>query len=253
MLKKRVIPILLLKGNRLVKGKNFTNHIDTGNPSTAIRVYSAQDADELIFINIERKTDSFDNLTNLLREAAKECFMPLTVGGGISNLSQIESLIASGADKVILTTAARDSPDLISKAAALFGSQAIVVGLDYKILDNRPCLHSECGSSLSSVDFYKFVSELASLGAGELYLSSISRDGAMSGYDLDTAKSIKDLTQLPIILSGGAGNFMHLADALNLTNVSAVACASLFHFGDNNPIRARSYLRMQGIPMRKLK
>ena len=253
LLKKRVIPTLLLKENRMVKGKKFNDYRDTGNPKTAVRIYSAQDADELIFIDILRNQSSKDNLLKFVNEVSTECYMPLTAGGGIKNENDISDLVRAGADKVIINTSAYDNPKFIINAVNQFGSQCIVVGIDYKQVGSKRKVFIDCGKKETLQNPYDYAKIVEQLGVGEIYLNSIDLDGTMSGYDLDLIQKISDNLSIPVIASGGAGNFLHLVELFSKTNVAAAACASLFHFGDNNPIRARSYLKNMKIPMRNLK
>lgn len=253
MLKKRVIPMLLLREGRMVKGVQFSNFRDTGNPSTAVRIYSAQDADELVFLDIESGLHSRQALIEIVRTAATECFMPLAAGGGIRSINDVRELLLAGADKVVTTTAAVTDPDLISRIAERFGSQCVVAGIDYRVGSEGARVWIRCGTEATELDPIQHAINLVVLGAGEILLNAIDRDGMMQGYDLEMARKVADAVPVPVIVSGGAGNFMHLADLLRDTATSGAACASLFHFGDNNPIRARSYLRNLGIPMRVLK
>ncbi len=251
MLKKRIIPLLLLSKARLVKGMQFTHFRDTGDPVSAARIYNAQNADELIFLDIDanRHGSSFDVLESTVKRIATECFMPLTVGGGIDTVDKIRRLLLAGADKVAITTAAHTHPDLINEAASLFGRQCIVVGLDIK----QQQLYTHCASKPATRTLADFVIDMTTRGAGEFLVHSIENDGMMAGYDLEIVNEVRCYTDRPLIVAGGAGTFMHLVDAFKQTNVDAVACASLFHFGDNNPIRARSYLLNQNIPMKLTK
>lgn len=251
MLKRRVIPVLLLRDGRMVKGRQFREFRDTGNPATAIRIYSAQDADELVFLDIQGGGRT--ELLRVLREASKECFMPLAAGGGVTSVDEVRELVAAGADKVVITTQSVVRPQLITEVARQFGAQCVVAGIDFRREESGPKVWIRSGSERTELDPVEHARRLVQLGAGEIFLNSIDRDGMMEGYDLDMAAKLADAVTVPVILCGGAGHFMHLAEALQKTGVSAVACASLFHFGDNNPIRARSYLRNQKIEMRRLK
>lgn len=253
MLKKRVIPVLLLRDGRMVKGVRFSDYRDTGNPKTAVRIYSAQDADELVFLEIQASAQSRRALLDILREAATECFMPLAAGGGIQSIEDVRELLLAGADKVVVTTAAVTQPKLLTEIAERFGSQCLVAGIDYRRGADGERVWICCGTEATDLDPVSHAQQLVSLGAGEILLNSIDRDGTMQGYDLDMAERIASLVPVPVIVSGGAGNFMHLAEVLKDTQASAAACASIFHFGDNNPIRARSYLRNLDIPSRTLK
>jgi cyclase len=253
MLKKRIIPILLLANGRMVKGKQFKNYRDTGDPRSASRIYNAQYADELVFIDINASNENRGALLEIVSEAASECFMPLSVGGGISSIDEIQALLLTGADKVIITTAAFKNPFLIQKAAKVFGSQCITVGIDYRGSGKDSKVWIKSGMEATDLHPAEHAKNLAKLGAGEIFLNSIDRDGMMMGYDLDIASEIAKSVSIPVVVCGGAGNFNHLEEAFQKTCVSAVACASLFHFGDNNPIRARSHLRNLGIPLRVVK
>ena len=256
MLKKRVIPVLLLSAGRMVKGKQFESFRDTGKPNSAVRIYSAQDADELVFLDVEasrNKSNNQDSLISFIHSAAEECFMPLAAGGGVDSLEKVRELILAGADKVVINSAAVKDPALITKATEKFGNQSIVAGIDYKTSVNGSKVWIESGTIATELDPIEHAQNLVKLGAGEIFLNSIDRDGMMEGYDMITANNIAKAVSVPVIVCGGAGNFMHLADLLSKTEASAAACASLFHFGDNNPIRARSYLRNLGIPMRDLR
>lgn len=253
MLKKRVIPVLLLRDGRMVKGRRFADYRDTGNPKTAVRIYSAQDADELVFLDIQASLESRQALVEILREAATECFMPLAVGGGIRTLEDVRELLRAGADKVVVTTASVTHPQLLVEIVERFGSQSLVAGIDYRYEQASARVWIRCGTERTELDPVEHAVRLAELGAGEILLNSIDRDGSMEGYDLELAEEVAQAVSIPVIACGGAGNFMHLADLLKGTQVSAAACASIFHFGDNNPIRARSYLRNMDVPMRRLK
>ena len=253
MLKKRVIPVLLLRDGRMVKGVGFANYRDTGNPKTAVRIYSAQDADELVFLDIQASLQSRKALVDILRDAATECFMPLAAGGGICSIEDVRELLRAGADKVVLTTAAVTHPQLLAEIADRFGTQSLVAGIDYRYEGDLAKVWIRCGTVRTELDPIAHAVRLAELGAGEIFLNSIDRDGVMEGYDLSLAEKIAQAVGIPVIVCGGAGNFMHLADLLRGTQASGAACASIFHFGDNNPIRARSYLRNLDVPMRVLK
>lgn len=253
MLKKRVIPVLLLRDGRMVKGVQFANYRDTGNPRTAVRIYSAQDADELVFLDIQGSLASRKALVEVVRDAAQECFMPLAAGGGIEDVEDVRELLAVGADKVVVTTAAVTRPGLVARIADRFGAQCVVAGIDYRSGPEGARVWIRSGTEATPLDPLEHALALAADGAGEILLNCIDRDGTMSGYDLEMAQRVAAAVPVPMIVSGGAGNFMHLAELLRDTDASAAACASLFHFGDNNPIRARSYLRNLDIPMRVLK
>lgn len=253
MLKKRVIPVLLLRDGRMVKGVQFANYRDTGNPATAVRIYSAQDADELVFLDIQANSQSRKSLLEIVRQAAKECYMPLSAGGGIETVDEVRELLLAGADKVVVTTSAVTKPTLITEIAERFGQQCVVAGVDFKRTENGPKVWIRSGQEPTHLDPVEHAKRLVELGAGEIFVNSIDCDGTMQGYDMEMADKVTQSVSVPVIICGGAGNFSHLVDVLKNTAASAAACASLFHFGDNNPIRARSHLRNAGIPMRVLK
>ena len=237
----------------MVKGKQFSAYRETGMPRTTVRVYSAQDADELCFINLDSTPSGFESLIEVLHDAAEECFMPLAAGGGVQTLEQIQALFRAGADKVLITSHAFRSPELLTQAARQYGSQSIIAGIDFFETTDGPVVALDHGQTRLHDDIEAYAKSLQKAGAGELFLNCISRDGMMQGYDLSTCNKVSEAVTIPVIACGGAGNYQHLAEALSQTKVSAVACASLFHFGDNNPIRARSFLRNCGISMRELK
>ncbi|MEC7268967.1 MAG: imidazole glycerol phosphate synthase cyclase subunit [Pseudomonadota bacterium] len=253
MLKKRIIPVLLLKDKRMVKGKKFKDFKDTGEPKTAVRIYSAQDADELVFLDIDNNSSSLGNLIEIVKQASEECFMPLAAGGGISDINQARELLKAGADKIVVNTSCVKNPSLIKEISEEFGEQCVIGSIDYKISNNLREVWIKSGKLNTNLDPLEHAKNLIKLGAGEILLNSIDRDGMMEGYDLEYADKVSREINVPLIVCGGAGNYMHLADLLNNTSISAAACASLFHFGDNNPIRARSYLKNLDIPMRMLK
>jgi len=255
MLKKRIIPLLLLSQGRMVKGKQFSQFRDTGDAVSASRIYNAQNADELIFLDIDanRVGSSFDILETTVKTVATECFMPLTVGGGIDSDTKIRRLLLAGADKIAITTAAHTHANLINTAAKLYGRQCIVIGVDVRKENDDYVLYSHCATRKQSSSLENFVKDMDERGAGEFLLNSIDNDGMMSGYDLELIKRVKSYTNRPVIAAGGAGTFMHLVDAFTESHADALACASLFHFGDNNPIRARSYLLNKQIPMKLTK
>ena len=255
MLKKRIIPVLLLKDGRMVKGKKFKDYIDTGNPISQVKIYTSQYTDELMFIDIQATINSRKTLLNIITNSARESQMPFSVGGGIKSISDIREILAAGADKVLINTSAFENYDFIKQAVKKFGSQAVILGIDYKydevINQNRVWTHS--GTKQTEAEPFELSRIYKDLNVGEIMLNSIDLDGMMSGYDIELANKVSKNIDIPVILCGGAGNFKHLADAFNNTEVAAAACGSLFHFGDNSPIRARSYLKNQGILMRSIK
>lgn len=254
MLKKRIIPIQLLVDGRLVKTVRFDGFRDVGDPVSSSRVYSAQNADELVFLNISRSNRSVDPMFALLEKVSAVCFMPLSMGGGIVAAEDAARLIRHGADKVVLNSAVYGNYGLIGEIADEFGSQAVVVAIDARFDEDAGeyVLYSDCGRRLEAVSLEGHVDECVTAGAGELLITSIDRDGTMSGYDLELLRRVAERVRVPVIGSGGAGHYMHLKEAFTETSVSAVACGSLFNFGDNNPIRAKAYLSNYGIAYKVL-
>jgi cyclase len=252
MLKKRIVPVELLLNGRLVKSRNFTAHRDVGDPVQSSKVYSDQDADELLLLNIGNDTRSFDQFVNLLHEVAKSCFVPLTAGGGVRKVEDACRLFESGADKISLCTATFANTSLISDIAKRFGSQSVVVCIDVRRnFDGSVCLYSNCGNYAESIDLAEHLLNIAEAGAGEIVIQSIDQDGTMAGYDFNLVRQVVSLTALPVIALGGAGQVVHLKDVFD-AGAEAAACGSLFNFGDNNPLRAKSFLKNYGIPLKRV-
>ena len=255
MLKKRIIPVLLLKNGRMVKGKKFSNFKDTGDPNTAVKIYSSQDADELMFLDINSDLSTREILLDTVRAAAKECNIPLSVGGGVKTVVDVREILLSGADKVVITSSIVNIPKVLEDVAKLFGSQCIVGGIDYKYNESRKCneVWINCGKKNTQIILEDHIKKMENYGVGEILLNSIDRDGEMNGYDVENIQKITEKTTIPVIVCGGAGNFNHILEIFKKTEVSAAACSSMFHFGDYNPIQIRTYLRNQNIEMRRIK
>ncbi len=255
MLKKRIIPVLLLKNGRMVKGKKFSNFKDTGDPNTAVKIYSSQDADELMFLDINSDLSTREILLDTVRAAAKECNIPLSVGGGVKTVEDVREILLSGADKVVITSSIVNIPKVLEDVAKLFGSQCIVGGIDYKYNESRKCneVWINCGKKNTQIILEDHIKKMENYGVGEILLNSIDRDGEMNGYDVENIQKITEKTTIPVIVCGGAGNFNHILEIFKKTEVSAAACSSMFHFGDYNPIQIRTYLRNQNIEMRRIK
>ena len=251
MLKVRVIPTLLWKDFGLVKGVSFDSWRRVGPVLPAIKVYNSREVDELILVDImaSRKGNSPDQ--NSLNDFADECFVPLTVGGGITSLSQIVSLLHSGADKISLNSALFDNPNLVNEAAYQFGVQCIVASIDVRRLDDRFICLSHSGTRISQCEPVAWAKELAARGAGEILLTSIDRDGTMQGYDLELIEMVASAINIPVIASGGAGNYQHMIDAVKQAGASAVAAASIFQFTEQTPSGAKSAMSAAGIPVRQ--
>lgn len=252
MVKKRIIPLLLFKNGRLVKGIEFSNFRETGKAESAIKIYSSQDADEIFLINISDADYPKDAFLELIRLASQECRMPLCVGGKVEDVKTVELMLRNGADKVLINTMNYLNINLLTKSSTNFGRQAITAGIDVRRLEKRVMLYSQNGKNPHEINLTDHIIKLQEGGCGEIFLNSIDHDGKMKGYDLSLIYPIKDVIKVPLILGGGAGNFSHLYDALNIDIISGVVCGSLFQFADNNPIRARAYLKNQGIRMRNV-
>lgn len=244
MLKKRIIPIQLLLNGRLVKPVQFGTYLDVGDPVASSRVYDSQDADELIFLNIAREHSSVQPLIKILDKVSEVCFMPLALGGGITTLDDVIKLISAGADKVIVNSACYKTPELISKIAERYGSQAITVAIDvqWDAISGHYRLYSDCGQKMQPADLLEHINLCMEKGAGEILIQSMDRDGMMQGYDVSLAKQVMSIAKVPVIICGGAGNYNHLKEAFLEADVSAVACGSLFNFTDSNLIRAKAFL-----------
>ncbi|MBU4201254.1 MAG: glycosyl amidation-associated protein WbuZ [Verrucomicrobia bacterium] len=252
MLKKRLIPVLLLKNGRMVKGRQFRDYRDTGDPISASRIYNAQKADELMFLDIDASSEGRSTLLHVVQKVSEECFMPFTVGGGVQTVDDVRNLLNAGADKVLINSAAVTNPSLVEQAANMFGQQCIISGVDVRREDGHYRIYTHGASKPTDLDLVQYIHQLEEKGAGEFLINSIDRDGMMIGYDGELLKLAVSATKRPVIACGGAGNFQHLAEAFGVYGVHAVACASLFHFGDNNPIRARAFLKNQGIPVKNV-
>ncbi len=251
MLKKRIIPIQLLSEGRLVKTKQFGPARDVGDPVASSKVYSAQQADELVFLNINRDSRSIAPMVELLERVSEVVFMPLALGGGITSFEDAETLLRHGADKVVLDSVVYRDPALITRVADRFGSQAVVVCVDVRRdgdePDGEPRLYSDCGRRLEDVALDAHIAAIIAAGAGEILLQSIDRDGTMTGYDVPLLARVSATSPIPVIGAGGAGTYEHMCDAFTGSAVSALACGSLFNFGDNNPIRAKAFLSNYGL------
>lgn len=250
MVKKRIIPCLLLQNGRMVKGKQFGDFRDTGNPATAARVYNAQTADELIFIDIDASKEGRQALIKVIEDVSEEIFMPFCVGGGIKSTDTIRDLLHAGADKVSICTAAVEDPEFIGRAGKIFGSQCIVVCIDFKKEGDQYIVYTHSGTVRTEWKVQDFVQHIMQYEPGELMLSSIDRDGMMNGYELDLVKQVVDMVEVPVITLGGAGTLEDFYKAFTEANVSAIAAASIFHFTDQSPIKANFYLKSNKINVR---
>lgn len=251
VLKQRIIPKFLISGSRLVKFVGFHRNLrEAGNPVSTARVYDAYGTDELMFLDIEATPSGRPVSGSVIERVSEEVFMPFTVGGGIRTLSQIESLLRSGADKVSINTAAIDVPSFVREAAARFGDQCIVVGIDYCIgPGGRRRVVSACGRRQTDMDPLEWALRVQDMHAGEVMLCSIDRDGGMCGYDLELLSQAASRLDIPVIASSGAGSLHDCAEALRC-GVSAITVSSMFLFSDHSPIKLRTYLASNGFPVR---
>ena len=250
MLKKRIIPVQLLMNGRLVKSKRFKDWRDVGDPVKSSAVYSSQSADELLFLNIDREQRSLESLAKVIEAVSEECFMPVTFGGGIRSFDDAAFLIRNGADKVVINTAAYSDISIITRTAEVFGTQAVIAAVDAVGQADAPQgyqLVSNCASSPETVDILSHVERCIDAGAGEIFVQSVDRDGMMGGFDITLIKMVSEVSSVPVIACGGSGNYEQLKDAFLETDVSALACGSLFNFSDSNPLRAKAYLSNYGL------
>lgn len=251
MLKVRVIPTLLWKNYSLVKGKAFNSARRVGSLLPAVKIYNARDVDELVVLDIAATTEGKKPNYDWVSDFADYCFLPLTVGGGISTVEHVSELLRVGADKVLINTAAYLYPETIEKLASIFGSQCLVAGIDAKLNSYKKyTCFSHAGYKNTCRDPVSWAKELADRGVGEIMITSIDHDGLMQGYDLNLTEMVVRAVDIPVIASGGAGTYTHLIDAVLKTGVSAVAAASMFHFTEQIPLGAKQALLEAGIPVR---
>ena len=251
MLTRRIIPCLDVKDGRVVKGVNFVNLVDAGDPVEQAKAYENQGADELVFLDITASSDNRAIMRDVVERTAGECFMPLTVGGGLRTLEDIRLMLNAGADKVSLNTSAITNPNLVSEASAKFGNQCIVVAIDAKREgEGRWNVYTHGGRNRTELDAVEWAKEVERRGAGEILLTSMDCDGTKDGYDIALTRAVSDAVKIPVIASGGAGNLKHLVDAVKLGGASAVLAASIFHFGTYTIEQAKREMRAAGLPVR---
>ena len=251
MLKKRIIPCLDVKDGRVVKGINFVDLIDAGDPVEQASVYNQNGADEICFLDITASSDKRDILLDTVQKTAECCFVPLTVGGGVRSVQDIRKLLLAGADKVSINTAAIKNPDLIKESSNKFGSQCIVVAIDAKkTAENKWTVFTHGGREPTNLDAIEFAKLAEQNGAGEILLTSMDRDGTKEGYDIDLTKKISSNLNIPVIASGGVGNLDHLKTGITEGGASAVLAASIFHFGVYSIKEAKEYLKKENVPVR---
>lgn len=257
MLKTRIIPCLDVEGGRVVKGVNFVDLVDAGDPVEQARVYDQAGADELCFLDITASSDNRETIFEVVAKTAEECFMPLTVGGGVRTLEDIRKLLLAGADKVSIMTAAVKNPDFVREAAEKFGSQCIVVAVDAKSVSGDVGSDGEKfevfthgGRTPTGIDAVHYAEQVTALGAGEILLTSMDRDGTKKGFNIPLTRAISNAVSVPVVASGGVGNLDHLVEGVVDGHASAVLAASIFHFGEYTIRQAKEHMRQAGVAVR---
>ena len=251
MLAKRIIPCLDVTGGRVVKGTNFVDLRDAGDPVEIARRYDEQGADELTFLDITATSDERDLILKVIEDVAAQVFIPLTVGGGVRKAEDVRRLLNAGADKVSINSAGVNNPDLIAEASSIYGSQAIVVAIDAKRRsDGTWEVYTRGGRTPTGIDAVEWAKKVEKLGAGEILLTSMDGDGTKAGFDLELTRAGSDSVSIPVIASGGVGNLQHLVDGIVEGHADAVLAASIFHFGEYTIEEAKRYMQERGIPVR---
>ena len=251
MLKKRIIPCLDVDNGRVVKGVNFIDLVDAGDPVEQAKIYNAEGADELCFLDITASSDNRKTLLDVVQKTAENCFIPLTVGGGVRTLEDISNLLHSGADKVSINTAAVQNRNLVKEASNKYGASTIVVAVDAKkVSENKWKVFTHGGRNATDLDVIDYCNEVERLGAGEILLTSMDRDGTKTGFDNDLLKIITSQLNIPVIASGGVGNLEHMYEGVSIGGASALLAASIFHFGEYRIEEVKRYLADKNIPVR---
>ena len=251
MLKKRIIPCLDVNKGRVVKGINFINLIDAGDPVEQAKIYNDNGADEICFLDITASNENRNIILDIVKKTASKVFIPLTVGGGIRKIDDIENLLHAGADKVSINTAAVKDRDLVRESVKQFGSQCIIIAIDAKMVNKHKWeVFTHGGRKTTGIDVIEYVKKMENLGAGEILLTSMDRDGTKKGYDLNLTKKVAETVKIPVIASGGVGSLEDLYHGLKIGKASAVLAASIFHFGEYSISEVKRYLDSKGIPVR---
>jgi cyclase len=250
VLTKRVIPCLDVKDGRVVKGVNFVSLRDAGDPVEQARLYDRAGADELCFLDITASSDKRDIIYDVVRATAEQCFMPLTVGGGVRSVEDVRRLLLAGADKVSINTAAVQRPELVSEAARKFGAQCVVVAIDAKRAGGHFEVFTHGGRNATGLEAVAWAQRMAALGAGEILLTSMDRDGTRQGFDLELTRAVADAVPVPVIASGGVGSLDHLVEGVTEGHADAVLAASIFHFGEATIRQAKERMAAAGVPIR---
>jgi cyclase len=251
MLKTRIIPCLDVKDGRVVKGVNFVNLVDAGDPVEQARLYDEAGADELTFLDITASSDHRDTILDVAARTAEQCFMPLTIGGGVRATDDIRKLLLAGADKVSINTAAVKRPEFVAEAAERFGAQCIVVAVDARRSGPRKWeVFTHGGRQATGIDAIDWTRRMAASGAGEIMLTSMDRDGTKDGFDIELTRTVADALPIPVVASGGVGNLDHLVEGVRDGHASAVLAASIFHFGTYTIQQAKQHMARAGVPVR---
>ncbi len=251
MLKARIIPCLDVDKGRVVKGVNFVDLVDAGDPVEQAKVYDLAGADELCFLDITASSEERDTIFDVVSQTAEQCFMPLTVGGGVRSLGDIRKLLLAGADKVTINTAAIHNPDFVQEAALKFGSQCIVVAIDAKSKDAKFEVFTHGGRNETGIEAIEWAKRMTDFGAGEILVTSMDRDGTKSGFNIELTKAISDAVAVPVIASGGVGTLEHMVEGIRDANASAVLAASIFHFGVYSIEEVKTYMDAAGVAVRR--